>query len=75
MSAAPKPWISGDPEQELEARTKLRVWPLDEYNALLLNEVHPQGYEKSNEPHEVYDLIGTWTFLFPWCCDCFTTTN
>ena len=51
-----KPWTAGDPEQALEAK-KLDVWPLDEANAALLNEVHPRGYEKSSEPHPVYDLI------------------
>jgi len=44
-------WKPNDPEQALEAKTKLDVWPLDEHNAALLNEVHPRGYEKSSEPH------------------------
>ena len=51
-----KPWTAGDTEQAKEAK-KLDVWPLDEANAALLNQVHPRGYVKSNEPHEVYDLI------------------
>lgn len=55
MSATP--WTANDPEQALEAK-KLGVWPLDESNAGLLNEVHPRGYFLSaDEPHEVYDLI------------------
>lgn len=45
------PWTPNDPEQVREAKEKLEVWPLDEYNAALLNEVHPRGYEKSSEPH------------------------
>lgn len=53
-----KPWTAGDLEQEKEAREELDVWPLDEYNAALLNQVHPRGYVQSHEqPHEVYDLI------------------
>jgi hypothetical protein len=51
------PWKANDPEQVEEAR-KLGVWPLDESNAGLLNEVHPRNYDMScDEPHEVYDLI------------------
>jgi len=46
-----KSWKANDPEQALEAKTKLNVWPLDEHNAALLNEVHPRDYEKSAEPH------------------------
>ena len=55
-----KPWIPGDTEQAREAKEKLHVWPLDEHNAKLLNEVHPRGYVDQNaetKPHEVYDLI------------------
>jgi hypothetical protein len=51
------PWKANDPEQVEEAK-KLGVWPLDESNAGLLNEVHPRNYDMSCEqPHEVYDLI------------------
>ena len=56
-------WTPGNTEQEKEAREKLDIWPLDDYNAALLNEVHPRGYEESKEksdqfkPHEIYDLI------------------
>jgi hypothetical protein len=51
------PWIAFDKDQAEEAR-KLDVWPLDEHNALLLNEVHPRDYKQSTPtPHEVYDLI------------------
>jgi hypothetical protein len=49
-------WTDGDVDQALEARSHLRLWPLDEHNAALLNEVHPRGYSQSNEPYELYDL-------------------
>jgi hypothetical protein len=53
-------WTPSDPEQLEQAKERLEVWPLDEYNAKLLNEVHPLGYTQSSpKPHEVYDLIGT----------------
>ena len=51
-------WIPGNIEQEREAKEKLEIWPLDEYNAALLNEVHPYNYIQSTEtPHAIYDLI------------------
>jgi hypothetical protein len=54
----PEPWTAGDSEQAQQAATQLDIWPLDEYNAALLNEVHPRGYVKSVEtPHEEYDII------------------
>jgi hypothetical protein len=56
-TATTTPWKANDPEQIEEAK-KLGVWPLDESNAGLLNEVHPRNYDMScDEPHEVYDLI------------------
>lgn len=51
-------WTPGNRDQEQEAREKLEIWPLDEYNAALLNEVHPYNYVQSAQiPHEVYDLV------------------
>ena len=51
-------WTPNDAEQAEVARAKLDIWPLDESNAVLLNEVHPRDYLSSTEtPHEVYDLI------------------
>lgn len=53
------PWTPSNPDHVLEAK-KLDVWPLDEYNAGLLNEVHPRGYTKSHIESTasiVYDLI------------------
>lgn len=46
-------------ENAAEAREELNVWPLDEYNAKLLNEVHPKdwpGFTSENAPEE-YDLV------------------
>ena len=78
-------WTPLDPDQIEEAKERLEVWPLDEYNAKLLNEVHPLGYQRSSDqPHEVYDLIGTFVsvrqmtiaclyvcvFLFLGVCSC-----
>ena len=52
------PWTAGNAAQAKEAATRLDVWPLDEANAALLNQVHPRQYGQSVEtPHEVYDLI------------------
>lgn len=50
-------WTAADEEQAKEARSKLELWPLDEYNAALLNQVHPIDFESSEPLHEVYDLI------------------
>ena len=51
-------WTANDPEQTKQAKDSLDVWPLDEYNAVLLNEVHPLNYISSTEnPHDLYDLI------------------
>ena len=51
-------WIPGDVEQAKSARENLGIWPLDEANAELLNEVHPREYVSPNEsPNDVYDLI------------------
>ena len=51
-------WEPKNPDHVEDARSKLNVWPLDEYNAVLLDEVHPRDYLTSAEkPHEIYDLI------------------
>ena len=51
-------WEPDNPIHAKDARDKLNVWPLDEYNAVLLNEVHPRDYTTSTDkPHEIYDLI------------------
>ena len=50
-------WVAGESSQ-IDLAKKLDVWPLDEYNAALLNEVHPLDYTSSTEtPHDVYDII------------------
>lgn len=57
-TTSPSEWTPGDAEQAKEAREKLEIWPLDEYNAKLLNLVHPRGYvTKTEEPPVEYDLI------------------
>ncbi len=51
-------WIENDADQAKEARAELGIWPLDEYNAKLLNEVHPRNFVSNfQQPHEEYDLI------------------
>ena len=47
-------------DHEKEAREKLDVWPLDEFNAKLLNEVHykESNYQTlENPPETEYDLV------------------
>jgi len=54
------PWTVGNDEHAAEAKNKLHIWPLDEYNAATLNEVHPRGYKgplSDGKPHDEYDLI------------------
>eukprot|EP00534_Pseudo-nitzschia_fraudulenta_P000042 CAMPEP_0201122344 /NCGR_PEP_ID=MMETSP0850-20130426/6009_1 /ASSEMBLY_ACC=CAM_ASM_000622 /TAXON_ID=183588 /ORGANISM="Pseudo-nitzschia fraudulenta, Strain WWA7" /LENGTH=522 /DNA_ID=CAMNT_0047389013 /DNA_START=213 /DNA_END=1781 /DNA_ORIENTATION=- len=52
-------WTENDTDHEKEAREKLGIWPLDEHNVKLLNEVHPRGFVTSRDdaPHPEYDLI------------------
>ena len=50
-------WTPGNPQHELEARQLLHTWPLDQYNAETLNEVHPRSYPPPFTPHLEYDLI------------------
>ena len=50
-------WCVGDADQEDLARRELEIWPLDESNVKLLNQVHPRIYRSAENPHEVYDLI------------------
>lgn len=49
-------WTAGNAQQSEEARKDLNIWPLDEFNASLLNQVHPRNFQ-SQTPHEEYDLI------------------
>ena len=52
------PWTAGNADHAKDAATRLDVWPLDEYNAALLNQVHPRNYGQSTDtPHAMYDLI------------------
>lgn len=54
-----KEWVENDSEQAKEAREELGIWPLDEHNVKLLNEVHPRAFvtEMKDAPHPEYDLI------------------
>lgn len=49
-------WTAANPEQAKEAKELYDIWPLDEANAILLNQVHPRSYTDP-KPHELYDLI------------------
>ena len=40
-------WSSDDPSDAKQVKENLKVWPLDEYNVKLLNEVHPKSWEVS----------------------------
>lgn len=45
-------WQANNPKQAVEAQSQLQIWPLDEHNAALLNEVHPRDYVQScADPH------------------------
>jgi len=57
--ASSSEWVQNDVDQAKEAREDLGIWPLDEYNVKLLNEVHPRGFvtSKKDAPHPEYDLI------------------
>jgi hypothetical protein len=59
QSMSSSSWTADDSQQAVEARKELGVWPLDEHNAKLLNEVYPRGkyYPMTQTPHDVYDLI------------------
>jgi hypothetical protein len=52
-------WDSTNQNHVMEAKDKLQIWPLDEYNTILLNEVHPVNYNNNNntteqKPHVTY---------------------
>ena len=38
------PWSAENVQHATEAQEALHLWPLDAYNAALLNEVHPRNY-------------------------------
>ena len=55
-----EPWSATDNRdsaQAVEARKSLTIWPLDEPNTVLLNEVAPRNYTNPTNPHDVYDLV------------------
>ena len=47
--ASSSEWTQNDTDQAKEAREKFGIWPLDEYNVKLLNEVHPRDYVSKKE--------------------------
>mmetsp|Transcript_25033 Transcript_25033/g.51178 ORF Transcript_25033/g.51178 Transcript_25033/m.51178 type:complete len:668 (+) Transcript_25033:59-2062(+) len=57
---ASAPWAaatsSTDP-QAIEARKSLNLWPLDDANTILLNEVAPRNYVNPSDPLPLYDLV------------------
>jgi pyruvate/2-oxoglutarate dehydrogenase complex dihydrolipoamide dehydrogenase (E3) component len=55
-SQGPQAWLTSDPAHILDARKRLHVWPLDEENAKLLDEVHPKSWPNVDKD-TVYDLI------------------
>ena len=52
-------WSPDDASDVKQVKEDLKVWPLDEYNVKLLNEVHPKSWEASGEKDEdgYYDFI------------------
>jgi pyruvate/2-oxoglutarate dehydrogenase complex dihydrolipoamide dehydrogenase (E3) component len=56
MASSKLKWTAGDTEQSQEAREQFDIWPLDEHNVDLLNQVHPRDF-KNQEPYPVYDMI------------------
>jgi len=63
VKRASTPWSTADPDHVRDAKKRLQVWPLDEYNAHLLDEVHPRDYYSSSKAVSdeavppVYDLV------------------
>jgi hypothetical protein len=57
MAATSEPWSADNPAHADQAKNELGIWPLDKWNAMTLNEVHPRTYAPPKQPHDVYDLI------------------
>lgn len=49
-------WSALNPQDCKDAKDKLNIWPLDDFNTRLLNEVHPKSWTNIN-PEEIYDFI------------------
>jgi Pyruvate/2-oxoglutarate dehydrogenase complex, dihydrolipoamide dehydrogenase (E3) component, and related enzymes len=49
-------WSASNPQDCKDAKDKLNIWPLDDYNARLLNEVRPKSWKHAN-PDVIYDFI------------------
>jgi hypothetical protein len=54
-------WDPNNPQHVEKAKQELNIWPLDEYNTKLLNEVHPIHYTTTSATNTTimpeYDLI------------------
>ena len=50
-------WVSTNFGPIADEARALGVWPLDESNATLLNEVHPRGWKDPSVVPDVYDLL------------------
>ena len=56
-------WSTDSAQDSEQAREQLNIWPLDEFNVKLLNEVHPKSWvpgidtAKDEEEGELYDFI------------------
>ena len=51
-----EPWSATDNRdstQAIEARKSLTIWPLDESNTILLNEVAPRNYTNPTQPNDI----------------------
>ena len=54
----PSSWSIQNSNDIQTSKSKLHVWPLDEYNVKLLNEVHPKNWSNNvDDDAMVYDLI------------------
>ena len=58
MASQQSSWSTTDPSHSKAAKEHLKVWPLDNDNAKLLNEVHPKSWStEGTDPETVYDFI------------------
>lgn len=52
-------WSASNPNDSKDAKERLKIWPLDDDNVKLLDEVHPKSWpnHKEIDPDMVYDFI------------------
>jgi pyruvate/2-oxoglutarate dehydrogenase complex dihydrolipoamide dehydrogenase (E3) component len=52
-------WSASNPNDSKDAKDRLKIWPLDDDNVKLLDEVHPKSWpnHKGTNPDMVYDFI------------------